>query len=271
MLKNTFKLSLASIMAFSLSSVFADEIQDEINRLKKENELLELKQQNEALKNNKQSKAPKAKNQVDKSGAFGFCKGQNEHTGCFIGLETGWQNGWYNFYQGPLVKTNGVPINLQLGWQWYYTLNQGLKIQANIGYAYNIIDAKQGTSSKFNANTIRYGIELQWLYDFIASEKHTLGVDLGFGIEAGTTFTDFSNSDKEIRAKHIYPNTKFGTTYRIGLHYYLKEHHQFFLNYKYSFYNIETQKSFTSPDGSTTMNTALAPRNSVNIAYQYKF
>ena len=106
-------------------NVIADDVQKKIEALSKENELLELKL--ELKKKNEQLKIKLGK--IDKSGFLGFCKGEYKNTGCFIGVELAYAPSVTNeisIYDGEALttfdrNTYAFPINLALGWQWYFT------------------------------------------------------------------------------------------------------------------------------------------------------
>lgn len=127
-------------------NIIADDVQKEIEALKKENELLELKKKNEQLKAGKEAKESSTESAVDKSGFLGFCKGEHKNTGCFIGVELGYAPSVENYINlkentpGATPdtfnqSTYALPINLALGWQWYYAQNAGFQFKGHIGYA----------------------------------------------------------------------------------------------------------------------------------------
>ncbi|WP_394986064.1 hypothetical protein, partial [uncultured Helicobacter sp.] len=101
--------SLALIGILS-SAIYAETPDEEIARLKKENE---------ELKSGKSSES-KGSSNTDKSGAFGFCKGEYANTGCFIGAEVGYAPSVSNYYYATIPSTNtattfAIPINVILG------------------------------------------------------------------------------------------------------------------------------------------------------------
>ncbi|MGX3044693.1 hypothetical protein [Helicobacter sp. T3_23-1056] len=239
-------------------------------------------------------KAKKAENnKIIKSGFLGFCRGKYEASGCFIGGEVGlavtdnWI--WFNIANNvndlsPNVKSVNPIVNLTFGYQWYYMQNQGLRVKANIGYAnYNATfkdiewgyndGRKQTFKMNKNTNAVQYGLEIAWLWDFVRSGKHTLGLDLSSGFEASTLIGDIDNGDKD--SKMAFKNfTNLAWITRIGLHYYFNVNHQIGLAYAYKGYSaVNGQKSESNMlvNGEPFARVATSPRNQILLSYAYKF
>ena len=167
-------LSLAFMAMFS-SLIYAETADEEIARLKKENELLELQKKNADLKNNKAKNQSVQSSNVDKSGFLGFCKGEYANTGCFIGAEVGYapsvKNYLFDIDTGSVTQnTYALPINLILGWQVYSAKNWGWNFKAFFGYAgysSDITSSDNFPTLKFSSSALHYGIEASYLYDFI--------------------------------------------------------------------------------------------------------
>ncbi|MBR2111656.1 MAG: hypothetical protein IJ950_01680, partial [Helicobacter sp.] len=193
-------LSIVLAMLFGSSAIYAENIDQEIAKLKKENELLELQKKNADLKNNKAKNESAQSSNVDKSGFLGFCKGEYANTGCFIGAEVGYASGVKNYLFAPngsqvdgfsgTQNTYALPINIILGWQVYSAKNWGWNFKAFFGYAgygsdmtLQVNDTTNSTTYsdqvKFNSSTLHYGIEASYLYDFIISQQHTFGMNVG--------------------------------------------------------------------------------------------
>lgn len=286
-LKTLMGLVLAGILA---STMYAETPDEEIQRLKKENELLELQKKNDELKKNKDSKKAESSN-VDKSGAFGFCKGEYANTGCFIGVEVGYasaENRTYTLVASSFdgtADTYALPINVIFGWQWYFTKNMGLNIKAHIGYAnYNgdisINNYESGYSNTLNAkyksSALHYGVDVAYLYDFISSKNHTFGMHINAGYEFGTFLgqglSDISSSNDPTFTIENSPfesldsYTKSAFTGGIGVHYFLNIHHQFWLSYKSRRYSIADGGQLQG-----LINYATTPSGLISFAYAYKF
>lgn len=265
-------LSLAFMAMFS-SLIYAETADEENARLKKENELLELQQKNANLKNNKSKNESVQSSNIDKSGFLGFCRGEYANTGCFIGAEVGYAPSVKNYlvdHTGSVTQnTYALPINLILGWQVYSAKNWGWNFKAFFGYAgYSSDITFDGISAKFNSSALHYGIEASYLYDFIISQQHTFGMNVGIGYEFGT----FIGQSVDIGVVKVsldsYTKTSFISS--IGVHYFLNVKHQFWLTYKYkSGYNVGDGGSM-NVEGIQVKHSST-PNNVLTFAYAYKF
>lgn len=264
-------LSLAFMAMFS-SLIYAETADEEIARLKKENELLELQQKNANLKNNKSKNESVQSSNVDKSGFLGFCRGEYANTGCFIGAEVGYAPSVKNYFfadsSGTSITQNtyALPINLILGWQVYSAKNWGWNFKAFFGYAGYGSDIKtpDNNTEKFNSSALHYGIEASYLYDFIISQQHTFGMNVGIGYEFGT----FIGQKLDTTSLDSYTKTSFISS--IGVHYFLNVNHQFWLTYKYkSGYNVGDGGN-QNVNGSQ-LKYSTTPNNVLTFAYAYKF
>ena len=264
-------LSLAFMAMFS-SLIYAETADEEIARLKKENELLELQQKNANLKNNKGKNESAQSSNVDKSGFLGFCKGEYANTGCFIGAEVGYapsvKNYLFDIDTGSATQnTYALPINLILGWQVYSAKNWGWNFKAFFGYAGYSSDIKTTDNFptlKFSSSALHYGIEASYLYDFIISQQHTFGMNVGIGYEFGT----FIGQKLDTTSLDSYTKTSFISS--IGVHYFLNVNHQFWLTYKYkSGYNVGDGGN-QNVNGSQ-LKYSTTPNNVLTFAYAYKF
>lgn len=269
----TRKLALSlALMAMFSSLTYAETADEEIARLKKENELLELQQKNANLKNNKNKNQSVQSSNVDKSGFLGFCKGEYANTGCFIGAEVGYAPSVKKYVFADATgfsvtqNTYALPINLILGWQVYSAKNWGWNFKAFFGYAGYGSDIKEpdNNTEKFNSSALHYGIEASYLYDFIISQQHTFGMNVGIGYEFGT----FIGQKYGITSLDSYTKTSFISS--IGVHYFLNVNHQFWLTYKYkSGYNVGDGGS-VNINGSQVKYSST-PNNVLTFAYAYKF
>lgn len=260
------------------NAMYAETPDEEIARLKKENELLELQKKNEELKKGKGSESKKSVN-VDKSGAFGFCKGEYANTGCFIGAEVGYAPSVSNYYYATSLSTNtattfAIPINVILGWQWYLYEHMGLNFKAHIGYAsYNSdMNVAPDGMLDYKSSAIHYGLEVSYLYDFVATSQSTFGLNVGIGYEFGTFIGQgwdlpaSSGATSDI-SFNSFTNSAFTTSF--GVHYFLNTHHQFWLSYKYKGYS--GVEGGTYSDRGITIEYTTAPKSVIAFAYAYKF
>ena len=233
------------------------------------------------------------KSQESKSGAFGFCKGKVANTGCFIGAEVGVALTQNDFSYGNYVQTSPallsqdfatIPVNLIFGHQWYYALNQGVRFKAHIGYTnYNssmpsfriIGEPDVEYNMSVSSHALQYGLDVAWVYDFIANDKHNFGLDFNvLGVE-GTSFVANSGemADATIfRDSSAGVYTKFAYSGGLGLHYFYNAHHQFFVEYRYRSYTTTHNVEFIGAQGhKTSLTLSSTPTHTFALAYAYKF
>ena len=260
-----------SLIGSLTSLAIADDIDSEIAKLKKENELLELQKKNQNLKKG----SANSSNSQD-----GLA---SELTGWFVGAELGYSPSVANYLSVSNNQDSGnttsttfaLPINLGFGYQWYPWDNAGFKFRGYVGYAsYNskIKDPAQDFIGDQNSQAIHYGLEAEYLYDFIASQTHTFGLNIGTGYEFGS----FMGQNWKVPAA----TTKFKSytssswTSSIGIHYFYNINHQFELKYRYrSGYTNDDGGKTTQEQGQEAMNFKYAstPKGSIIFAYNYKF
>ncbi len=260
-----------SLIGSLASFTFADDIDSEIAKLKKENELLELQKKNQNLKKGSSSSS---------SSQDGLA---SELTGWFVGAELGWNPSVANYLSVSNNQDSGnttsttfaLPINLGFGYQWYPWDNAGFKFRGYVGYAsYNskIKDPAQDFMGDQNSQAIHYGLEAEYLYDFIASQTHTFGLNIGTGYEFGS-FMGQNWKDPAATTK-FKSYTSSSWTSSIGIHYFYNINHQFELKYRYrSGYTNDDGGKTTQEQGQEAMNFKYAstPKGSIIFAYNYKF
>ena len=237
------------------------------------------------------------KSQESKSSAFGFCKGKVANTGCFIGAEVGLAFGSNHFQylpelissvSDPLLNDNkllAVPVNFIFGHQWYYALNQGVRFKAHIGYTnykpnFPKYQANGGEADmRLTSHTLQYGLEVAWLYDFIANEAYNFGLNIGTGFEITHLIaTQGSNLGLNVEGDF---GTSAAWASSLGLHYFYKANHQFFITYHYRTYSttkggakVSIKDSLNSQNSIDVipLGTFIAsPRHMVSLSYAYKF
>ena len=227
----------------------AESLNEEIERLKKENELLELKQKNKQLSQDLQDGkvANDNTNTSDNTSIIKISKEESK-SGFFIGLEGVIGSRTYSTYtiDAEIIESSGYSRyhgtsatfdgGLLLGWQKYFgqTQRHGIKLSVHLysgfGYSY--------TGGEFsNTHTlipIKVGADLKYLWDFWDNKKHILGFNAGAGYEfdyylgkfsAGIEYHTRFGSQNSIASGGFYPT--------IGLHYIYNRHHQFELNYRF--------------------------------------
>ena len=251
----------------------------ELDGLQKENELLELKRKNAALKrgesisessdfgstNSAHSTTPKT-NRPCTQGKLG----KYAPTGCFVGVEVGVAFGVDNtiwgtsgFPRAPRDSSGvSLPITINGGFQWYFLANMGVRVRGNLGYSAHFADMSYGGIDSINAtnHSLHYGVEVSYLYDFIATTKRTFGADVGFGIEGMTLFGSSAQDSYDGAYNKTISKFNFWQG-RIGVHYYHNLAHQFWLSYMYKPYSSK----WVEKAHDTT------PNNFIALGYAYRF
>ena len=260
-----------SLIGSLASLAIADDIDSEIAKLKKENELLELQKKNQNLKKGSGSSSRSQDGLA------------SELTGWFVGAELGYSPSVANYVNQtnnpafPLLTntTYALPINLGFGYQWYPWDNAGFKFRGYVGYAnYNSKISLGNEKGNQNSQAIHYGLEAEYLYDFIASQTHTFGLNIGTGYEFGSFMgQNITSNGNDINFKGY---TSSSWTSSIGIHYFYNINHQFELKYRYrSGYGYDdggkVDVDYGSTSGTSTFQYASTPKGSIIFAYNYKF
>ncbi|TLD95406.1 outer membrane beta-barrel protein [Helicobacter jaachi] len=279
-------------------------LQRELDDLKQEKQVIELQAEIQRLKNQESRAAiTPSSNELAKtnqSDTFGFCKGESVHTGCFIGLDVQYTDtdystsidfmetsnaGTNNLFGSSLKSIAAFPLNLNIGWQYFFSQDYGIRIKGYLGYANyssgDINTAINGMPELINMNmslsshALNYGLSATFLYNLINTYKHTFGFDVGLGFE-GTSFLD--NSLKVAMLETSYNQnisfaSQFGFTATMGIHYFFKLNHQFFAYFKYRGYDGARSKiTLTNEVGTMDIGTIkVIPSSSYMLGYAYKF
>ncbi|MCE3037150.1 outer membrane protein [Helicobacter sp. faydin-H20] len=287
-----------SMVFLGLGSIFAESIDEEIERLEKENKLLELKQKQQVLqKDLEQGRITNSNNAIEKPLPKDYTK-QKEKNGFFLGVEA--ELGSMDYlryttnseipsdtfnYNDTNITFNG---GLLLGYQHYFDANakHGIKVSSHlysgIGYEINnFIQKIDSNQSKTIETThsfipIKFGVDVKYLYDFLNRDNHSLGLNAGLGYEVDyylenflTNNAGFSYSNNNILVQGVY--------FTIGLHYLFKKHHLFEMNYRLggifgliNHQNIEqinNENNLKSQIGVYNLHT----QSYLTISYAYKF
>ncbi|PAF42162.1 hypothetical protein [Helicobacter sp. 11S03491-1] len=263
-MKKVIGLSVATLLLGN-TFIVADQLDDEIKRLEKENKILELQNQRKELELQNQQTEAKGKmtnknltsvnnvpNKSNKDSKNGFFLGVEGNLGKFIFTPYDTES---TFFQPSLSTT--FDIGLVGGYQHYFGESQrhGLKVSAHLysGYISSNLDTKINqrdsdgnlTSnlialrSSYSYIPIKVGLDVKYLWDFFEKGKHTLGLNVGLGYEF-SVYTGGKIMTKSIdgylktnKINNIFSNMIYPV---IGLHYYYG-HHQFEVMYRYNSVN----------------------------------
>lgn len=152
--------------------------------------------------------------------------------------------------------------------------NAGFKFRGYVGYAnYNAkADSNEMNISNTQSQAIHYGLEAEYLYDFIASQTHTFGLNIGTGYELGSFFgqKNIIEGNGLTMTENLKSYTSSSWASSIGIHYFYNVNHQFELKYRYrSGYGVDNGGKHSID--STEVKYASTPKGSIIFAYNYKF
>ena len=243
-----------TLLYLLMASIFlnAESLDEEIEKLKKENELLELKQKNKQLSQDLQAGRVTSDNTNASDNTSIKKIGKEESkSGFFIGLEGVIGSRRYLYYTiDPIVLKGGGNFRIDdtsatfdggllFGGQKYFgqTQRHGIKLSVHLysGFGYSYTLRKQGNEFTHTLIPLKVGADLKYLWDFWDNKKHILGLNAGGGYEfdyylgkffiSGTKDYTRFGSQSSIDSGGFYPT--------IGLHYVYNRHHQFELNYRF--------------------------------------
>ena len=211
-------------------------------------------------------------------------------TGAFVGAELGIGSAYssaysyginYYSYSGSSSHSS-FPINIFGGYQWYFYdrpwFHFGVRVRGHIGYAnYNSEFSDWGyyynrnTKYSISSHAIQYGVEAQFLWDFLNMGEHTLGwhfspVGLGGSTFFGSMKVSTNNVAGGTFSDGLTTTTKFSYLFSTGIHYYYNAKHMAFATYKYQYYNSDYE-----PTANNRAMYHLIAYNSFMLGYAYKF
>ncbi|PAF53213.1 hypothetical protein BKH42_07105 [Helicobacter sp. 13S00482-2] len=209
-----------------------------------------------------------------------------EKTGFFVGIDL---NAATFKYSDDIQKNLMLPSNeaslgthyktsfnygVKIGYQFYGTPHHGLRLGAHLNmgdYSLSMEDGSQTTAGiyiekKASYFALRYGMDMDYLFDFYNSLNTSLGLSAGVGYE----FANYINGKTNINFAGngngnliSFQNSLFGNGayINVGLHYYFKKH-QFAFETRLPF-SVFGSDSY-SADGSTK----AIPEKSSSFVYQ---
>lgn len=304
------KTIISALVATTLlgSIALADEIDDQIQKLEKENKLLELQKKKKELEMQNQiiskddslssdKKPKKTKNSNSKNGGFIGVEGV---LGGDILNDTLYDqdtcDGKTQCSNTLLFTASNTTFDLGLvgGYQYYFGDSQrhGIKVSAHIysgfGSDWELSSIDPMTDEKVTASIsyipIKFGFDVKYLYDFLQRGKHTLGLNVGLGYEFdayinGESKQDYFGFDDSENLDNIFLNDFYPV---IGMHYYYG-HHQFEMMYRFGgiidefgkkqvYYNsYQIPGNSSSLTAITSYNISLLNKSYLTINYAYRF
>lgn len=193
-----------------------------------------------------------------------------------------------------LGEANKASFNygLKVGYQFYGVQNHGVRITGHLNMGqYSVhtsdtssVSAEIGTDKKSSYFGLRYGIDLDYLFDFYNSESSTIGLSAGLGYEfanyvKGKTDINFSGKANEHIIGFENSPSGNGALINVGLHYYF-EGHQFEIGARLPFsvfgsnnYNASGDAQSMTPKANDLVyqNVKIIANASYHLSYTYRF
>ena len=216
-------------------------------------------------------------------------------TGGFVGGEIGF-GGAYTWIDAYIYNSQGqyqgnywgssdhtaIPLNVFGGYQWYFYdrpwFHFGVRVRGHIGYTnYNTSFSdwwywgyRNNAKFSISSHAIQYGVEAQFLWDFLNMGEHTLGwhfapIGLGGSTFFGSLKVNGLGNNASIE-DDLTTTTKFNYLFSTGFHYYYNAKHMVFATYKYQYFNSDYQ-----PTSTNRASYSLIAYNSFMLGYAYKF
>ncbi|RDU53080.1 hypothetical protein [Helicobacter sp. MIT 01-3238] len=210
-------------------------------------------------------------------------------TGGFVGGEFGigsaysYANTYPSGFSYSGSSTHSTfPINVFGGYQWYFYdrpwFHFGVRVRGHIGYTnYNTSFSdwwywgyRNNAKFSISSHAIQYGVEAQFLWDFLNMGEHTLGwhfapIGLGGSTFFGSLKVNGLGNNASIE-DDLTTTTKFNYLFSTGFHYYYNAKHMVFATYKYQYFNSDYQ-----PTSTNRASYSLIAYNSFMLGYAYKF
>ncbi|PAF46207.1 hypothetical protein BKH46_08490 [Helicobacter sp. 12S02634-8] len=224
-------------------------------------------------------------------------------SGFFAGIDLSLANFSYSDSGSPISIDSEIRTSfnygLKGGYQLYFNPRHGVRIGAHLNMgSYNVYDKGTNTTTYTSTPTLeydnkasyyglRYGIDVDYLYDFYNAHQTSIGLSAGFGYELAnflggkitsvtTPITPTAKTPATIRTTK---NSLFGTGayFNLGTHYYFLNH-QVELGLRIPL-NIFFPINYAA--NGTTKNVIagtpyyqyglIAPLTSVHLSYTYRF
>lgn len=210
----------------------------------------------------------------------------NEKSGGFLGFEYGLGLTKVSIGMGDnVLKTAHLSsyANIIAGYQWYFLdrdwAHLGLRFGVSVGYSsYGIKNkfvlssenSNNDTSLDVEAHNVRYGADLAFVWDFLDSYAHTLGIFITpLGLEGNTILGTIKERVATTTTKHkISTTTKIAYKLSAGLQYSFKRHHLLFFAYRGLYNNGKIPKGAIDIYGGVG---SASMSHSGFVGYAYKF
>lgn len=206
-----------------------------------------------------------------------------EKTGGFLGFEYGLGLVRAHIGEGAdAVQSDYLSayINVIFGYQWYFLdadwAHLGLRVGGSLGYSsYGfkdkfVLSSEDDKRLEVEAHNVRYGADLAFVWDFLDSYIHALGIFIApLGFEGNTIRGRLKERVGETTTKHkIATTTKIAYKLTAGAQYMFKRHHLLFAAYRLLYSDGKIPQGVISIYGG---NGSVSMRHSGFVGYAYKF
>lgn len=217
-----------------------------------------------------------------------------ESSGAFVGIEAGEATfGRFNLEYSDndsktTTKGNGFGYGITAGYKYFFTPQLGLRAYANFNHTRGEVDiaSAAGTSTNF-ANLFNYGVNVDFLGNFLSTENMDIGGFLGIGLGANSlTGPDIKNQRNAIKqsadtakqaGKNVdvsTPAATFDVALNVGLRANLAKHHGVEAVARVPFLPATiADLSIKDPTSgaSESLNYSVRSTWSLNVRYTYSF
>lgn len=222
-----------------------------------------------------------------------------EESGVFVGANVGYgdmsmrtdttfteANGYITAYNGKLASGGGVNYGIVVGYKQFFTQYLGLRYYASFSALHAtlsptaLMERHARISAKQKITLLNYGINVDFLGNFIANRALDFGAFVGLGIGADSLLgTDLDNYPQGFVAKNWIPNTAwspkrthFSAWANVGLRANLAKYHSIEIVARVPFVaNAILQKSENIVGAEWSVKTSIANRYNVGIRYGFSF
>lgn len=223
-----------------------------------------------------------------------------EESGIFVGANVGYgdmsmrtdttaiDNSGYILTQhkGKLANGGGVNYGIVVGYKQFFTQHLGLRYYASFSALHTtlsptaLMERHARISAKQKITLLNYGINVDFLGNFIANRALDFGAFVGVGIGADSLLgADLDNYPQGFVAKNGIPNTAwspkrthFSAWANVGLRANLAKYHSIEIVARVPFVaNAILQKSENIVGAEWSVKTSIANRYNIGIRYGFSF
>lgn len=190
-----------------------------------------------------------------------------EESGAFVGVGVGYGSAKYTFDIAPVQNStdgSGIRYEAVLGYKQFFTDSFGLRYYGNFSYGDHAF--KLGNND-LKSNVMNYGINVDALYNFVASSNTNLGVFLGVGVGANTWSGKAVDGVKEAVRDTKISSTGIDAALNVGLRGVFARRHSLELAARVPF----MATTLVDKTDGTLIKATLKPTYSAGVRYIFSF